>query len=171
VGGKRTVHWRKKIKHVIRIQYIVALFTLALATVTVVSLIYPFQPMHIKEVTLVPDKVCPLELVAVEGKTVLERGNYRITIDPLWINADKSNKMLDEAQVDGYVQGPLVDEDTSSELVYVSPPEVGKWNMTFEVDVEGRVGILPRKQSLQIKASNKLKVVDCGDTYEYKDKK
>jgi hypothetical protein len=158
-----------KVKRILQFSYIAAIGTLILAALMVISLYSPFQPMQVQNVKLVPEKVCPLELVAVDGSTNLDAGTYHVTIDPQWIKIGDANKIVDEAAVDGEVVGPLVDRDTAEELVYVSPPERGKWSLNFEVSVEGRNLIMPRTQDLSLSTVNKLQVMDCGDTYSYED--
>ena len=158
-----------RVRRYVQFSYILAIATLSLACVTVYSLVSPFNPMSVSDVVLEPGTVCPSELVGVGGKTDLASGKYHLTIDPLWIDIDGSKKYLDEAQVDGDVQGPIKDVDPEEELVYVSPPERGEWIIRFEIDVEGRNLILPRKQHLEVTSTNTLHVVDCGDTYTYDD--
>lgn len=157
----------KSVKRYTTFLNILALVTLVLTCLTVYSLLAPFSPMHIEDVKVEKDKVCPLELVAINGTTTLGAGNFNVTIDPLWIKVSGDSKALDVAGVDGSVEGPLIDQDASEELVYVSPPEKGKWKIKFDVDVEGRKGILPRTQHIEIATRNVLSVVDCGDTYNY----
>ena len=158
-----------RVKRVVQLSYILALGTLVLTIITVYSVIAPFQPMHVKNVSLTPETVCPAQLVGVDGRTTLDPGKYQLTIDPLWIKMDGDRKVLDEAQVDGEVTGPITDDDTSEELVYVSPPETGEWLIRFDISVEGRRGILPRTQEIGVTTDNTLNVVDCGDSYTYEE--
>lgn len=156
-----------KVKRYLKVLNILAIFTLVLACMTVYSLLAPFAPMHIEDVKADKAKVCPLELVGIDGTTTLEKGNYYINIDPMWIKVSGDRKVLDEASIDADIEGPLKDQDTSEELVYVSPPEKGDWTIVFEVTVQGRKLILPRSQNLQVSTSEVLQVEDCGEMYSY----
>lgn len=156
-----------RIRRVVQFSYILAIGTLALAVVTLYSLVSPFNPMDISNLRTEPETVCPSQLVGVNGKTDLDSGRYHITIDPLWIELTGKNKVLDEAQIDGDINGPIDDQDTEDELVYVSPPEIGDWVIRFDIAIQGRNVILPRTQNLTVATKNQLHVVDCGDEYKY----
>lgn len=158
-----------KLKKLLQFSYVGAIVTLTIAVLMVVSLVTPFSPMQIHNVKLVPAKVCPMELVAVNGSTDLDAGTYHVTIDPQWIKVSGDKKVVDEAAVDGGVEGPVKDRDTAEELVYIAPPEVGRWLLNFEVSVEGRNLIMPRTQDITLSTTNELHVMDCGDTYSYEE--
>lgn len=158
-----------KVAHIVNFAYILALLTLTLAGVVVYSIISPYAPAQFSDVTLEPTTVCPSELVEVNGKTSLDDGRYTFTIDPEWHKLGEAHKTLDESQVDGAVEGPIYDKDASSELVYISPPERGKWVFHFEVMVEGRNILMPRTQYQHVVAEKELNVVDCGDNYNYEE--
>jgi hypothetical protein len=158
-----------RVRRIVQLSYILSIATLILAAVTIYSLVSPFNPMHVSGVHMEPETVCPLELVGINGKTDLASGRYHITIDPVWIKSGKGGKVLDEAQVDGDIAGPLNDADSGEELVYVAPPERGDWLIKFDIEIEGRNLILPRTQEFSVTTVNVLHVVDCGDSYEYEE--
>ena len=134
------------------------------------SLLSPFKPVDVEGYLITPQNVCPGELVGIDSELTIEDGRYTFTIDPSWTNVNNL-KYVDEAYAEFPVAVgvPEATEDVNTELVYMTPTEPGEWQFSAKVDVQGRVGVLPRTQMLGVVTSDNVTTIhDCGDAYTYR---
>lgn len=147
--------------------YITTAILAVILIIVLYSLLASFAPMKLENLSMVPNKVCPSELVSADAELEIDKGLYSLAVDPSWTNVD-DGRYWDIAEASFPVEGPVKTNKGSETLVYQAPAEPGRWVFSVDTIISGRKGILPREQVFTaVKSQRVTDVVDCGDAYTY----
>jgi hypothetical protein len=147
--------------------YALAAAVILTVVIIVFSLVPPFEPLKVKDGSFRLDTTtaCPGEYVGTKADGDIEpNSQITLSLDPYWYNVE-THEFLDEGVASYSLPNGANSLPPDANLVFEAPNEPGDWEFTIRTTVEGRKGVLPRKDELKLTASEPLTVEDCGEIY------
>lgn len=134
---------------------VIALFVL----LVLYSAFWPYTPYTLYDHRVSPDSVCMGDVAEIHVTRQIKEGRYTLEIDGSWRKVD--SEYIVEAPIGEYeiVSDGEKEIDVTSPILQEVPEAPGKWEYTARLEVHGRVGILPRTQSISQSGADYTKVL------------
>lgn len=138
-------------------------FSLVAVVAVTVSAIMPFEPYHLNSYEVVPSSQCKGDVVSLYPERLLDEGTFDVTIDPYW-QYKKTGQIVEAPAARSItIRGTGSTDYERSQLAQEVPEKAGEWTHHVEVTVNGRVGVLPRKQVIEKEAKSPITVLPNDD--------
>lgn len=152
--------------------YLLIAFVLTAVAVVLGSAFWPYHPYELHKYTVEPKTACPGEIVEVFVSRTMQPGQYELIVDGEW-NEVGTNQSL-EVPIGGYnihiPPGKELEQHVISPLYQEAPEKAGKWVFEADITVQGRVGVLPRKQYVYEEDGRALRVLSTEECAPYRGK-
>jgi len=137
---------------------------IVIAVIVTYSAVFPFKPYELREYAVKPEVQCMGDVVQLYPTRVLEDGTFNVIVDPWWQNADNGEIIEAPISTTLDVQGTGNLDSERSQLAQEVPEKPGEWEHHVMVTIEGRVGVLPRKQEVYKQAKGNVTVLPNSDS-------